>query len=115
MNVVSALFGDSASTICVGSLVFLLLYVTGFVVLQRWNGISGRMPVFHRHLIPGLGAALAATAVGFWFHSTDVTKASAEGQAPTTISPLQVHDSIKAKSLPVQRFEDHTLVFPGPE
>jgi len=116
MNALSVLFGgDPASAICVGSLVFLLLYLAGFAVFQKWNRISGRMPVFRRHLIPGLGAALAAAGVGFWLHSTDVTRASAEGQAPTSISPQEVHDSVKAKSLPVQTFEDHTLVFPKSE
>ena len=114
MNSLSALFGgDPASAICVGSLVFLLLYLAGFVVFQRWNRISGRMPVFHRHLIPGLGAALTATGVGFWLHSAEVATASAEGQIPS-ISLQEIHDSVKAKSLPAQTFEDQSLVFPNP-
>lgn len=116
MNIVSALFGSyPASAICVGSLVFLLLYSAGFVAFQKWNPIAGRMPVFHRHLIPGLGAALAATGIGFWLHSADFTAASAEGQTPASISPQEMHRSVDTKSLPVQTFEDQMLVFPNRE
>jgi hypothetical protein len=115
MNILSAIFGsDPAAELCVGSLVFLLIYLAGFVLFQRWSRISRPTPVIHRHIISGLSAALAAMGVGFWLHSANVTTASAEGQirTPTSISPQELHQSIKMKSLPAQTFEDHTVVFP---
>jgi len=115
MNILyTALGSDSAAEIGFGAIVFLLIYLAGFVLFQRWSRLSRRMPVFHRHLIPGLGAALAAAGVGFWLHSADVTAASAEGQAPVSVSTQELHQSIKMKPVPVQTFEDHSLVFPGP-
>src|SRR3984893_656328 len=116
MNILSAIFGsDPAAEICVGSLVFLVIYLVGFVLFQRWSRISRPTPVIHRHIISGLSAALAALGVGSWLHSANVTTASAEGQirVPTSISPQELHQSIKMKSLPAQTFEDHTLVFPN--
>jgi len=115
MNILyTALGSGSAAEIGFGAIVFLLIYLAGFFLFQRWSRLSGQMPVFHRHFIPGLGAALAATAVGFWLHSADVTTASAEGQAPASVSTQELHQSIKMKPLPVQTLEDHSLVFPGP-
>jgi hypothetical protein len=117
MNILyTALGSDSAAEICFGLIVFLFLYLAGFILFQRWSpSISGRMPLFHRHLIPGLGAALAAAGVGFWLHSADVTTAAAEGQAPASISPQELHHAVKMKPLPVQTVDDHSLVFPGRE
>jgi len=115
MNILyTALGSGSAAEIGFGAIVFLLIYLAGFVLFQRWSRLSRRMPVFHRHLIPGLGAALAAAAVGFWLHSADVTTASAEGQAPASVSTQELHQSIRMKPVPVHTFEDHSLVFPGP-
>ena len=118
MIILSALFrSDPAAEICFGSIVFLLIYLAGFLLFQKWSRISARVPVLHRHLIPGLSAALAATAVGFWLHAANTATASARGQmeAATPMSAQELHHSVKAKSLPIQRFTDHTLVFPNPD
>jgi len=112
MNILSAMFGSGAvAAICIGLLVFLLIYLAGFVLFRRSN--LGRMPISHRHLISGLGAAVAATGVGFWLHAADV--ASAEGQTGRTssTSPPELPHSTKMKALPAQMLEDQTLVFPN--
>jgi len=114
MNILSAIFGGgAAAAICIGLLVFLLVYLAGFVLFQRWS--LRRVPISHRHLIPGLGAALAATGVGFWLHAADVATASAEAQTGRTssMSPHELLGSTKMKALPVQILEDQTLVFPN--
>jgi hypothetical protein len=89
--------------------------LAGFVLFQKWSRISRPTPVIHRHIISGLSAALAAMGVGFWLHSANVMTAAAEAQirVPTSISPQELHQSIKMKSLPAQTFEDHTVVFPN--
>src|SRR5215831_15530581 len=116
MTILSTMFGsDSAAAIGVGSIVFLLIYFGGFILFQTSSRIRARTPVFDRHLIPGLGAALAASWVGFWLHAANVATASAEGQGPTSISPQELHRAIRMESLPVQTFEDQTMVFPHRE
>jgi hypothetical protein len=113
MNSLSAMFGSNpAAEICFGSIVFLSIYLVGFVFLQKWSRLSGRIPVLHRHLIPGLGAAFAATGVGFWLHAANVAMASAEATDAVNAMPVQeLHHSVK--SMPIQTFEDQSLVFPG--
>jgi hypothetical protein len=65
-----------------------------------------------RHIVSGLGAALAAMGFGFWLHSANVMAASAKAQAGAPISPQELHRSIDMKSLPDEKFEDRTFVFP---
>jgi hypothetical protein len=118
MNDLSATFSNNPATaiLCFSSTVFLLIYLTGFILLQRWSRLSGpTTPVIHRHIISGLGAALAAMGFGFWLYAAHVATASAEGQtgATTSMSAQELHQSVKIKSLPVQRFEDQTMVFPN--
>jgi uncharacterized membrane protein (DUF485 family) len=117
MNELFVIFGSDLTTeiLCFSSIVFLLLYVASFVLLQRWSRTWGRTPAIHRHVISGLGAALTAMGVGFGLHSTNVTIASARGHsgATTSISPQELHRSIGMKSLTVKRFEDQTFVFPN--
>jgi hypothetical protein len=116
MNELSAIFDNDLTTaiFCFSSIAFLLLYVAGFILLQRWSRTSGRISAIHRHVISGLGATLMAMGVGFGLHAANVAMASARGQPGTTtsISPQELHHSI-GKSLPVQKFEDQTFVFPN--
>src|SRR5262249_55728633 len=64
MDILSATFGSAgAAETCVGALVFLLIYLAGFVLFQNWSRISMPTPVVHRHIISGLSAALAAVGV----------------------------------------------------
>ena len=49
MDILSTTFGnDAVAEICVGALVFLLMYLTGFVLFQKWRRISMPTPVVHR-------------------------------------------------------------------
>jgi hypothetical protein len=116
MNELSVIFDSDLTTavFCFSSIAFLLLYVAGFILLQRWSRTSGRISAIHRHVISGLGATLVAMGMGFGLHAANVAMASARGQlgATTSISLQELHRSIE-KSLPVQKFEDQTFVFPN--
>jgi hypothetical protein len=113
MNELSMIFDGDLTTenFYFSLIVFLLLYVAGFVLLQRWSRTFGTSAI-HRHVISGLGAALVTMGFGFALHSANVTMASVRGQsgATTSISPQELHRAI-GKSLPVQKFEDQTFVF----
>jgi hypothetical protein len=113
MNILSATFGSTAAEICVGALVFLLMYLAGFVLFQKWSRISVPTPVVHRHIISGLSAALAAVGVVFWLHAANGATASAKAQPGSAVAPQDLRGSDEAKSLPVQRFEDQSVIFPG--
>jgi hypothetical protein len=117
MNEFSEIFSTDLTTeiFCFSSIMFLLLYAAGFVFLQKWSRTAGRTTAIHRHAISGLGAALVAMAVGFALHAVNITVASARAQsgAAASISPLELHRGIGTKSIPVQKFEDQTFVFPG--
>jgi hypothetical protein len=114
VNLLSAMFGsDATAEMCVGSLVFLLMYLAGFVLFRKWSRISRPTPVIHRHIISGLGAALAAMSVGVWLHAANVAPASAEGQTGSAVTPQELHGSVKMKSMPVQTFEDQSFVYSG--
>jgi Co/Zn/Cd efflux system component len=113
MDILSATFGAAAAEICVGVLVFLLMYLAGFVLFQKWSRISVPTPVVHRHIISGLSAALAAVGVVFWLHAANGATASAKGQPGLPVAPQDLRGSAETKSLPIQRFEDQTLIFPG--
>src|SRR6266436_9548097 len=116
MNELSVIFDSDLITaiFCFSSIAFLLLYVAGFILLQRWSRTSGRISAIHRHVISGLGATLVAMGMGFGLHAANVAMASARAQlgATTSISLQELHRSIR-KSLPVQKFEDQTYVFPN--
>ncbi len=114
MDILSATFGnDAAAEIRVGTLVFLLMYLAGFVLFQKWRRISTPTPVVHRHIISGLSAALAAMAVAFWLHVANVATASAKVQTGAAVAPQELHGSVKAQSMPVLRFEDQSVIYPG--
>jgi hypothetical protein len=101
--------GDLTTEIfCFSSVVFLLTYA-GFVLLERWKS-----PI-HRHVVSAIGAALAAIVVGLGLYTTDVTMASARGQAAAAnlISPQELHRSIDMKANLIQEIEDLTFVFPN--
>ena len=114
MNILSAIFGsDPAAEICVGSLVFLFIYLAGFVLFQRWGRISRPTPVIHRHIISGLSAALAAVGVVFWLYAANGATASAKGQTGSAVAPQELHGSVETRSMPVLRFEDQSVIYPG--
>jgi hypothetical protein len=114
MNVMSATFGsDAAAEIWVGAFVFLLMYLTGFVLFQKWRRISMPTPVVHRHIISGLSAALAAMGVVFWLHAANGATASAKGQTGAAVAPQELRGSVETKSMPVLRFEDQSVIYPG--
>jgi hypothetical protein len=113
MDILSATLGSAAAEMCVGALVFLLMYSAGFILFQKWSRISVLTPVVHRHIISGLSAALAAMGVVFWLYAANGTTASAKGQTGSAVALRDLWGSENAKSLPVQRFEDQTVIYPG--
>ena len=115
MNNLSALFSNDPTTdvLCFCSMVFLLIYLAGFVLFQSWSRISVPTPVVHRHIISGLSAALAAMGVGIWLHSADVATASAKEQAGSAIAPQDLRSPVETKLMPVLRFEDQSVIYPG--
>jgi hypothetical protein len=113
MDILSATFGDAAAEICVGSLVFLSMYLAGFVLFQNWRRISMPTPVVHRHIISALSAALAAVGVVFWLYAANGATASAKGQTGAAVVPEELHSSVETKSMPVLRFEDQSVIYPG--
>jgi hypothetical protein len=114
MDILSATFGGGAAVeIWVGAVVFLLMYLTGFVLFQKWRRISMPTPVVHRHIISGLSAALAAMAVAFWLHAANSATASAKEQAGSAIAPQDLRSPVETKLMPVLRFEDQSVIYPG--
>ena len=114
MDILSATFGSAgAAETCVGVLVFLLIYLAGFALFQNWSRISRPTPVVHRHIISGLSAALAAMGVVFWLYAANGATASAKGQAGSPISPHELHGAVKTGSMPVLRFADQSVIYPG--
>jgi hypothetical protein len=114
MGILSATFGsDAAAEISVGALVFLSMYLAGFVLFQKWRRISVPTPVVHRHIISGLSAALAAVGVVFWLYAANGATASTKGQAGSAVAPQELLGSVEAKSMPVLRFEDQSVIYPG--
>jgi hypothetical protein len=114
MGIMSATFGSGAAAeIWVGALVFLLMYLAGFVLFQKWSRISVPTPVVHRHIISGLSAALAAVGVAFWLYAANGATASAKGQTGAAVTPQELRGSVETKSMPVLRFEDQSVIYPG--
>jgi hypothetical protein len=114
MGILSAMFGGGAAAeIWAGVLVFLLMYLAGFVLFQKWRRISMPTPVVHRHIISGLSAALAALGVVFWLYAANGATASAKGQTGATVAPQELHGSATTGSMPVLRFEDQSVIYPG--
>jgi hypothetical protein len=101
---------DSAHAAGTGAaaLVFLLGYLVGFVLFQKWPRIATPTPVVHRHIISGLSAALVAVIVGFGLHAADGATAAAkeQGQGGPVVVALQA-------PLPVQVMEDYSVIYPG--
>jgi hypothetical protein len=114
MDILSATFGSAgAAETCVGALVFLLIYLAGFVLFQKWSRISIPTPVVHRHIISALSAALAAMGVVFWLYAANGATASAKGQTGAAVAPQEFHGSVKTGAMPVLRFEDQSVIYPG--
>jgi ABC-type arginine transport system permease subunit len=114
MAILSATFGSAAAAeTCVGVLVFLLIYLAGFTLFQNWSRISRPTPVVHRHIISGLSAALAAMGVVFWLYAANSATAAAKAQTGSAVAPQQLHGSVKMGSMPILRFEDQSVIYPG--
>jgi hypothetical protein len=92
--------------------VFALLYSTAFLSLKKWSN-TVRTATLH-HLICGIAAGVAAVGIGFALHAANIVAASAKVGFATvfTISPHELHRAADMRSMPVQTFEDHSLVFP---
>ena len=114
MDILSATFGSAgAAETCVGVFVFLLIYLAGFALFQNWSRISMPTPVVHRHIISGLSAALAALGVVFWLYAANGATASAKGQTGAAVAPQELHGAVKTGAMPVLRFEDQSVIYPG--
>ena len=89
------------------SLLFVLLYVAGFLLLQGWPYSRNWRPIISQHVVPGLGAALVAGAIGFGLYSAIVNKtAVASVQSAVTISPEELQQQIDMNILPVLRVDN---------
>jgi len=113
MDILSATLGNAAAEISVGAFVFLSMYLAGFVLFQKWRRISVPTPVVHRHIISGLSAALAAMGVVFWLYAANGATASAKGQTGAAVVPRDLRGSVETKSMPILRFEDQSVIYPG--
>ena len=114
MDILSATFGSAtAAEICAGALVFLSMYLAGFVLFQRWSRISTPTPVVHRHVISGLSAALAALGVVFWLYAANNATASAKAHTGSVVAPQDLQGPVRTESMPAQRFEDQSVIYPG--
>ena len=108
MDILSIALGSAhAAGTGAAALVFLLGYLVGVVLFQKWPRIAMPTPVVHRHIISGLSAALAAVVVGFGLHAADGATAAAKEQGHGgVVVALQA-------PLPVQVMEDYSVIYPG--
>lgn len=84
------------------SLLFVLLYVVGLLLLRGLPSPRNRRPIISQHVVSGLGAALAAGAIGFGLYSATISKTVvARVQSAVTISPEELQRQIELNTLPV--------------
>ena len=89
------------------SLLFVLLYVAGFLLLRGLPSPRNRRPIISQHVVPGLGAALVAGAIGFGLLSTIIGKTPLPRvQSAVTISPTELQRQIDMNTLPVLRVDN---------
>jgi len=89
------------------SLVFVLIYVAGFLLLRGWAHSRKQKPIISRHAVPGLAAALVAGAIGFGLHPAIISKTAIAGvQSAVTISPEELQRQIDMNTLPVLRVDN---------
>ena len=89
------------------SLLFVLLYVAGFLLLRVLPSPRNRRPIISQHVVPGLGAAFVAGAIGFGLYSAIVSKTVvARVQSAVTISPEELQRQIDMNTLPVLRVDN---------
>jgi|GEM_PF-5773542 hypothetical protein len=89
------------------SLVFVLLYAGGFLLLRGWPHSRNWKPIISQHVVPGLGAALVAGAIAFGLHTAFINKtAVASVQSAVTISPEELQRQIDMNILPVLRVDN---------
>jgi hypothetical protein len=74
--------------------------------------IFGGLRLVPKHIISGLGAALAAVVAAFWLYAASGAT-SAKGQTGSAIPLQDLQGSLRAESMPVQRFEDQSVIYPG--
>ena len=89
------------------SLLFVVLYVAGLLLLRGLPSPRNRRPIISQHVVPGLGAALVAGAIAFGLHTAFINKtAVASVQSAVTISPEELQRQIDMNILPVLRVDN---------
>ena len=89
------------------SLLFVLLYIAGFLLLRGLRSPRNRRPIISQHVVPGLGAALVAGAIGFGLLSAIIGKSALPAlQSAVTISPMELQRQIDMHTLPVLRVDN---------
>ena len=89
------------------SLLFVVLYVAGLLLLRGLPSPRNRRPIISQHVVPGLGAAFVAGAIGFGLYSAIVSKTVvARVQSAVTISPEELQRQIDMNTLPVLRVDN---------
>ena len=89
------------------SLVFVLLYAGGFLLLRGWPHSRDWKPIISQHVVPGLGAALVAGAIAFGLHTAFINKtAVARVQSTVTVSPEELQRQIDTNTLPILRVDN---------
>jgi hypothetical protein len=107
MDELSLIFSSRPATevFYIGSIIFILAYLAGFLVVQGWSRTPSRRTVF-RHGIPALAAALIATASAAGIHWSTIKTLAASPDVARSVSPEQLHRSIDAAALPVLDVRD---------
>jgi hypothetical protein len=89
------------------SLLFVLLYVAGFLLLRGLAFPRNRRPIISQHVVPGFGAALVAGAIGFGLLSAIIGKTPLPRvQSAVTISPEELQRQIDMNTLPILRVDN---------
>jgi hypothetical protein len=103
MEELSLIFSSppAAKVFYIGSIMFMLAYVVGFMLVRAWRHAAGQRAAI-RHGIPAAAALLIAVASGAAVHWATIkaTHAASPNMA-RSISPEELHRSVDAAALPV--------------
>jgi hypothetical protein len=90
----------------IGSIIFMLAYVAGFLLVQAWGRAPGRRAAV-RHGIPAVAAALIAVMSGAAVHWATIKAAlAASPNMARSISPEELHRAADVARLPVLEVRD---------